>query len=264
VAGTAFVKQLVKNPFKHIFGGLTRVKRTFRGKPIAPMTFPPDLLKQFEKVAERFTKAPEEMKELSTELAKRGWYTNLDMPIKFLYTLRSYLREKRAKDIDKMMIAYIRIHFEPIENEIMSVVPPRAEVLSAAFRAHMQKAYTLSVPVFLAQADGICSELLGVGLYSRTKGIPKTAPTVEQFKHDEFISAFLEPLRVAGALNAYEDEKHQYPDILNRHEVLHGKSLNYATELNSFRAISLLSYLCSVVKGAFWFEEISKEPEKYL
>ena len=158
-----------------------------------------------------------------------------------------------------MMVAYLQHHLEPVENDIMSVFPKRAQILSAAFRAHSQKTFTLSVPAFLAQADGVCSELLGVGVYSRSKRVPKTASAVEQFKHDELLSSLLEPLRVAGALNAYEDERHQYPDVLNRHEVLHGKSLDYATELNSFRAISLLSYLCSVVQGAFWLDEISKE-----
>ena len=64
------------------------------------------------------------------------------------------------------------------------------------------------------------------------------------------MSSLLEPLRVAGALNAFEDERHQYPDVLNRHEVLHGKSVDYATPISSFRALSLLAYVGSALVTA--------------
>ena len=251
------------NPYKRIAKNLKWIKSTFKNAP--KFSFPLSTKKSIqesESPAERHERITREMLEVSTALAKRGWYTNMDMPFQFLFSLNRLLKANKSRGVDKMMVTYLQQTFEEVENGILSAFPLRAQILSAAFRAHSKKAYTLSVPVFLAQADGICSELLGVGVYSRKKGVPHTASTVEQFKHDKLLFALLEPLRVAGALNAYEDEKHEYPDILNRHEVLHGKSLDYATELNSFRAISLLSYLCSVVQGAFWLEEVSKEMEE--
>lgn len=250
------------NRFKKIFEDAKWFKRAFKGVPDVPISLAPEIQKQSERLAERLEKVPAEMRELSTELAKRGWYINMDMPFKFLYTVRPLIKAAKVKEVDKIMVSYLQHHLEPVENEIMSVFPLRAQILSAAFRAHVQKTYTLSVPVFLAQADGVCSELLGVGVYSRKNRIPKTASAVEQFKHDDFLSSILEPLRVSGALAASEDERHQYRYILNRHEVLHGKSLNYATELNSFRSISLLSYLCSVVQGAFDLEKAVKEQKQ--
>jgi hypothetical protein len=253
------------NRFRQIFENLNWIKRSVKNAPIPSTPPSPEDKKRWEEEsAKQIEKFSSNLRELSTELAKRGWYANMDMPLKFFNALRPLLKTNKLKSIDGMMAAYFQHHLEPVENEIMSAFPSRAQILSAAFRAHTQKTYTLSVPVFLIQADGICSELLGVGVYSRTKGVPQTAFAIEQFKDDELMSSLLEPLRIAGALNAYADEKHQYPDIFNRHEILHGKSLNYATELNSFRAISLLSYLCSTVSGAFFFKEASKDPQKYI
>ena len=36
-------------------------------------------------------------------------------------------------------------------------------------------------------------------------------------------------------------------NVLNRHEVLHGESVDYGTEINSLKAISLLYYIASVL-----------------
>jgi hypothetical protein len=256
------------NRFRQIFKTLNWIKRSVKNAPIPPIPptppSPEDKKRWEQESAKHYKKFSDNLRELSTELAKRGWYANMDMPIKFFNTLRQLLKANNLKGVDNMMMAYFQHHLEPVENEIMSAFPLRAQILSAAFRAHTQKTYTLSVPVFLIQADGICSELLGVGIYARTKRVPQTASAIKQFEDDELMSSLLEPLKIAGALNAYADEKHQYPDIFNRHEILHGKSLNYANELNSFRAISLLSYLCSTVSGAFLFKEVSKDPQKYI
>jgi len=73
------------------------------------------------------------------------------------------------------------------------------------------------------------------------------------------MSGLLEPLRVTGPLNALEDERHDYPDVLNRHEVLHGKSMGYATPLSSFRAFSLLAYVGSALVTAKEYVEFLEE-----
>ncbi len=145
---------------------------------------------------------------------------------------------------------YFKKESRQIESIMLETFPNRAAILKPAFRAHRKKEYSLSVPVFLSQADGICSELLGVGFYSRRKGSPRTASATQRFTGSHFMSSLLEPLRIAGALNAFEDERHQYPDVLNRHEVLHGKSVDYATPISSFRALSLLAYVGSALVTA--------------
>ena len=181
------------------------------------------------------------------------------MPFQFLYAVRRLLRERRFDVVDKALISYFEKEGRGIESILLRDFPNRAVILEPAFQAHWKKQYALSVPVFLAQADGICAQLLGVGFYSRQKGRPKTASAAERFRGSEFMSSLLEPLRVSGALNAFESERHQYRDILNRHEVLHGKSVDYATPISSFRAFSLLTYVGSALVMAKEYQELQDE-----
>src|SRR2546429_6349718 len=143
-----------------------------------------------------------------------------------LYGIRRSLNEKRLQSVDVALMDYFKKESRQIESIMLETFPNRAAILKPAFRAHRKKEYSLSVPVFLSQADGICSELLGVGFYSRRKGIPRTASAAARFTEPNLMLSILEPLRVAGALNAFEGERNQHPDVLNRHEVLHGKSVD--------------------------------------
>jgi hypothetical protein len=38
-----------------------------------------------------------------------------------------------------------------------------------------------------------------------------------------------------------------YPEVLNRHEILHGVDVAYPSKRNSLKAISLLAYLVTMV-----------------
>jgi hypothetical protein len=207
-------------------------------------------------IRKRMAKVPDEMKSLSRALAQRGWYLSMAMDFKFLYFLKSYQDADKLKNVDALMIIYLRKHLDEIQGYITAAFPKRAAILAGALAAHVRKEYVLSVPTLLAQADGICSELLGTQLYARSKGTPHTAKAVEPYSSSDLMSSLLEPLRLAGALNAYDHERSKFPDVLNRHEVLHGKSLDYGSEINSLRAISLLSYLSTTVASAIEFSEM--------
>ena len=215
--------------------------------------------KALARTQERMKQVPGEMAQLSVQLAKRGWYVWMDMPFSLLYAVRDALNEKRFEIVGRALMRYFKKEGRRIESTMRETFPNRGAILKSAFRADRRKDYALSVPVFLAQADGICSELLGVGFYSRRKGTPRTASAAARFRQTEIMSGLLEPLRVTGPLNALEDERHDYPDVLNRHEVLHGKSMGYATPLSSFRAFSLLAYVGSALVTAKEYVEFLEE-----
>jgi hypothetical protein len=247
------------NRFKRAVESLEKMQSSFQRTWNQPIKLDARISELFAKTAQRMREMPAEMAELSVELAKRGWYIGLDMDFPFLYAIRRLLRQKSFDAVDEAFMSYLRKERRKIESMILRDFPKRAVILKPAFRAHREKQYALSVPVFLSQADGICAQLLGVGFYSRQKGRPKTAGPAERFRGSEFMSSLLEPLRVSGALNAFENERHQYPDILNRHEVLHGKSVDYATAISSFRAFSLLAYVGSAVVTAKEHQEFQDE-----
>jgi hypothetical protein len=253
-----------RNRFEHIAEEKKYFDEAFKNSPkieIPPGS--PESTELRQKTQERIAKMPGEMAELSTGLAARSWFVGADMPFRFLYALRRHVLAGEIEEVDGLMEAYIELKLDTIEEAVLKEFSSRAEILAAAFEAHRRKEFVLAVPVFLAQADGVCSELLGVGLYNRTKGKPKTANHVAILT-PSIMSYLLEPLKVAGALNAVEDERHKYPDILNRHQVLHGKSLDYGNKTNSYRAISLLSYLESVLVTAKDLHEFKSKHDQSL
>jgi len=68
---------------------------------------------------------------------------------------------------------------------------------------------------------------------------------------------FLRPISLELPINASEKARERiaaergWPawNELNRHQVLHGESVDYGTRLNSLKAISLLNYLVSFLPG---------------
>lgn len=249
------------NRFKQAMQDLEEMRQSFPPEWKQPIELDQQALESLASLQGRMKQVPGEMAELSVQLAKRGWYLSMDMPFTFLYAVRRALTEKRFQVVDSALMDYFKRQWRRIESVLLDSFPDRAAILKSACRAHRKKNYSLSVPVFLAQADGICSELVGVGFYSRRKGSPRTASAMERFGRSSLALSLLEPLRVAGALNAFEDERHQYPDVLNRHEVLHGKSVDYATSISSFRAFSLLAYVGSTLVTAKEYEEYCDEQE---
>lgn len=94
--------------------------------------------------------------------------------------------------------------------------------------------------LFLVQADGICHDVFGAELYRIKGGRTAVHSKLENKAVDWLWDAVSTPLRAALPIAL-----HQKPGKgkFNRHLILHGKSLDYATRENSLKAISLLSFL---------------------
>src|ERR1017187_9134694 len=199
------------------------------------------------------------MRSTVNSLAKRGWYIDLETPFKFLNKLNAEFKRENNQNVDLLMASYVEFNLDNIKKNCQRNHPDRWPVLREAFEAHDQNKFALSIPVFLAQADGICKDLLGVKFYARRKGIPATACKTADLEMDSVSDAILEPLREAGALNAYENEVDSSSNVLNRHAVLHGTSVDYATKFNGLRSISLVNYLSAAVSGVQQIKQITPE-----
>jgi hypothetical protein len=148
--------------------------------------------------------------------------------------LEAYFTDKRAQ----------------IERHLETAFPDREPVLRRAFAAHDRGEYELSIPVMLIQADGICSELIGVQLFRRRDKVPATAAYVQKLPADTFRAALLHPLEIALPISASADERQSASGLLHRHAVLHGVDTSYGSLRNSLRALSLLNYVATVLAPA--------------
>lgn len=198
-------------------------------------------------IKETIDNAPAITKKVLTMLGQHGWYVSLEMPMSMPMKMVKRLLHGEMEVVDDIMCKFLELKLESIEKFICDQYPKRTNVIKSAFFAHKIKEYNLSIPVFLAQADGICCDSTGYQLYSKIKKIPKTSQFVEQFTTDSFIASILEPLRVPMPISANPNERNQKEITFNRHQILHGEVFDYGTEINSYKAISLLNYLCSIL-----------------
>jgi hypothetical protein len=137
-----------------------------------------------------------------------------------------------------------------IENRIVSKFPHRAKIINSAFSAHKRGEYELSIPIFFAQTDGICYEVINQHLFMRLRGEkkPSTAIYVDSIASDTFRHALLSPLSQPLPISASKNERDESFNELNRHQVMHGESFDYGTEINGLKSISLLNYVAHVLR----------------
>jgi hypothetical protein len=182
-------------------------------------------------------------------LAKGGWYPNHEMTIGAIQDCAEHIAKGEYQEADPKMIEVFEADYQRTKMRILSEVPERSDVLLNAFRAHERGEFTLSVPVFLIQADGICLDTAKVQLYSKHNKKPKIAGVLNDIATGGITDVFLSPLASNIPLTADPTER-TGPDFpkgaLNRHQVLHGEVTDYGTKANSFKTVSLFSYICDV------------------
>lgn len=203
----------------------------------------------FEELQRSFRELPPRTQEALIILGNHGWYLDLEMPLPYLWQVKKALEEGSAQEVEKALVTYFEERLDEIEESIVGRFPARKKIISAAFSAHRRCEYELSIPVFLAQTDGICKEVVNEHFFMKQNKRPRTATYVEQIAADTYRAALLSPLAHSLPIGASEKERGPGFTELNRHMVLHGESLDYGTKTNSLKAISLINYVAHVLKS---------------
>jgi hypothetical protein len=203
---------------------------------------------------ENLRSLPEDTKRFLRDLAYRGWFLTDEMTLNELSVFYNLSTSQNSVDearIDQYMEDLVSKYADHIRASLYGRYPARKNILESAFKAHNAGEYDLSVPVFLAQADGIGIDLLnGVSPFSRKEsgGILAIATEINSLSA-QVDTILIEPLglKLGMTANSASPERAQHPHIYNRHEIIHGISLNYGSKRNSLKAISLLGHLATVV-----------------
>ena len=214
-------------------------------------------------LSEILKKLPKELYETQIYLMGKGWYISGDMSINICIKIIDLIENKKDNEIEIFMQKFTKSKAAIVERKLIKYWPKRARIIKDSFCAHQKELYSLSIPVFLIQADGICYDILGVSLYSKDKkGIPKTNEKLNEeidkakvgdikLKFDQLLDILLNFLRFPTSINKtifFNENENKQEDnsafgLFNRHLILHGKDTSYPTQANSLRAISILDYL---------------------
>jgi hypothetical protein len=135
-----------------------------------------------------------------------------------------------------------------IHTDLVRNYPERAHIIDMAFRLHKDGNYIACIPLFLAQTDGICAQQIKSYLFSGhdkrnefIRDILKSKP-----KNAVILAPMLQSTQFGASISKKsENQKKKAP---NRNGILHGsrKHLDYGTDINSLKCISLLAYISTV------------------
>ena len=184
---------------------------------------------------------PNNIKIAMLSLAEEGWFFSLDMDCKMLFELKSLLEDECVDDVEHFLIGYFKEDLNSIEERIVKNFPHREIIIRSAFEAHRDGKYTLSIPTLLTQIDGICYDKTEKYYFIKFKGKPQTSIYMEKLNAEDIIGSSLRvPLTETLPINASQHQREDEFNSLNRHMVMHGESLNYGTEINGLKVISMI------------------------
>lgn len=187
-------------------------------------------------------KAPESLR----ILAHNGWYISMEFDFFDINCLADLIKQGDFDQVDKMLINYFDNESSVQQAKLLENFPERKEVLSQAFKAHNNQDYYLSVPIFYSQVEGICKKLTGHRFFSTRHQKPYTQNWANNFKEGSLMGLLLEPLKHIDPNR--QIQIHGNPLSINRHDILHGDSLEYGNDpINSYKAFSLLWFIGETV-----------------
>lgn len=199
-------------------------------------------------------------------LSQANFWLSPSMDMHLLRNLKDVAETKEAT-IEHMTAVFVRYYEDDEWAELKEMVSSwgdnpyfanRMHIIDDALEAHIHGKHTLVIPTLLSQVEGIASSVLETPAGSST-GLVKNAITERQ---GEFLRAASKDILIKfvtspvgyGGVRKKESEyftPERFPEWLkskgvsetqsiNRHGILHGVHVNYASKENSLRAFLLL------------------------
>lgn len=193
-------------------------------------------------IARMFDKYPDKMREGLVAMSRSGWYLDGDMGMSDPIRFKQAMEDGRDVDAEMQMVTHFEDRIAGIRAELVTAYPHRREILDAAFDAHLNGQYLMSIPVLFTQVDGICLDVANAYFFMG-KEREKVLAYLVEIAGSEISRAFLAPLESNMTVTLSGKARPEGFTGLNRHMVLHGESVDYGTKANGLRAISLLNYI---------------------
>jgi len=198
---------------------------------------------------------PEKTKTAMEIVQKEGWFLGF-------YDFSSFSELTQLVDgiidhqenINFLMCDFYSRNLDVIEAKLADMYPERKRVICAAINAHKRgddDGYLLSIPVFIAQADGLLKDFFGKDLILSQRNKSTVSEMIVEYSKvdDDYfpISLLLTPL---GAMHGTEflatkkdRGKHGDLSFINRNEIMHGINSCYGSKENSLKVLSFLAYV---------------------
>lgn len=192
--------------------------------------------KMFSESRENIKKIVAAQNPASYSLSKYGWYISEMIPLSDLVDIHQLFEVGKIEEADTKMADHYRENYVQIIRRIISRHKDRKSIIEESSQAHKSQMYFASTILFISQADGICDGTIFVRADKKLSTIVKEQTPDIVYETLGKQSAIDEDTRITES---------SYYSELNRHNVMHGLKFDYGTELNSLKALSLLSFVAN-------------------
>lgn len=201
---------------------------------------------QFREISKIFKQLPDLIKATWSVAVARGWYPTPESS----FTIDEETLAM-PMDLDDFMVNELKASWAALQLSLTEKYPHRKAVIECAVLQHESQCFIASIPLFLAQADGIVAEEIGAHFFT-DKDTRKEKLLQLESDSDAFSASLLSILGIETQFQAGISKSRARDKILapNRNGILHGsrKHLDYGTELNSYKAFSLLCFVAFALK----------------
>ena len=211
-------------------------------------------------------KIEEEESALAENLEKANFWITPSMNLDFLLKLQKISTQHNlvAQKIEKSFLNYYSMkNYLNIKNMVkswkkVSFFTSRMKIINDARDAHINHKYTLSIPAMLPQIEGILSDLTQKPAGRPGKIFEETLMERYSDVNKHISKNIVHKLALGSALYGNVPSDYFMPEkyakwvlkgkneddfVINRHAILHGVQVNYATASNSLRTFLLLDIL---------------------
>lgn len=169
--------------------------------------------------------------------AQIGWFTqeNDDFDI----GQQISLHKDNPLLLDQFFINNTRTKIPQIKNHLSQDYPEYSSLIKEAFKLHQEDRFYASIPLFLMISEGIVNNISGGKSPFKTQ---KNKYQIAQWIDEQELVGDIDIVLgdILGSKHALSKSK---LGELNRHNILHGRDVNYGTEKNSLKAISFLGFV---------------------
>lgn len=207
-----------------------------------------DLEAQLGPALEKFRNRLSELPNDLNTLATFNWLPDLSAWYFLPPELAKVVRENNSDEVDRLMSTHFKSHESSYFNELCTSHAQREHLFREIQTLARLEHYHGAIALLFSQIDGICFDVTSKLMF-RSAGKernyqPQVTSALDGFGND-IMAAFYELIRGKQTPSiAYEDNA---PSELNRHKAIHGKDISFGTEMNYYKALSLLVFVHQIL-----------------
>jgi hypothetical protein len=171
-------------------------------------------------------------------LAKKGWWLSPDFPIRLLNVVVEMKENGQGRQINRLICDYYNPRrLSSLASKWMEdpIFKRRQRPIGEALGAHKQRKWLLSIPVLLAQMEGVLRDYAEQRNMSRKKSVKKLAALLRAKSPDASLVGDTWIVQLEGIFaSGYKTTENKVAG-LRRNAILHGLEVHYGSELRSLQ-----------------------------